>query len=486
MSDIRVRFAPSPTGNLHVGSARTAIFNWLFARANGGAFILRIEDTDTTRSKDEYTRSILDGLRWLGMDWDEGPEAGGDLGPYFQAQRLHLYSEAAEKLVAEGKAYRCFCSTERLDALRNQQQAAGLQTRYDALCRGVSPEEARRRKEHGEKYVIRLKIDTNQIVEWDDLCKGRILITTELLDDLVLVKSGGFPMYNFAVVVDDTGMKISHVIRGEDHISNTPKQILTYRALGFPQPAFGHIPMILGTDRSKLSKRHGVTNVIDYEKAGFLPEAFFNFLTLLGWSPPDEQEIHTRGELVSLFSLDRVVSHAAIFDIEKLKWMNLQYIKALPAEELFARCEPFLRSMDGYPGQYTPEELLELVGLFRERMNVLTEITDRASYFFKDPDSYDEKGLKNALKTPDLEAVMNELATDLEQLSAFTHDAVDGVVRRLAERRCVGAGKVIHPARLSVSGRSDGPGLFEMMNVLGRERCVRRIKKFLEKRLWSR
>lgn len=478
MTEVRVRFAPSPTGNLHVGSARTAIFNWLFARRHGGRFVLRIEDTDATRSKDEYTQSILEGLRWLGMDWDEGPDAGGDCGPYFQSQRLGAYREAAERLVREGKAYLCFCSTERLDEMRKQQEAAGLQTRYDGLCRSVSQDDARRRAEQGERSVVRLRVDTNQIVEWDDLCKGPIAITGELLDDLVLVKSDGFPMYNFAVVVDDTGMRITHVVRGEDHISNTPKQILIYRALRLPEPRFGHIPMILGTDRSKLSKRHGATSVIEYEKAGFLPEAFFNFIALLGWSPPDEREIHTREELASLFNLDRVVSHGAIFDVEKLRWMNQQYIKGLSNEKLYARCEPFLRGVDGFPGDYGPAKLVEVVSLFRERMNLLADIARLTPYFFKDPESYDEKGLKNAQKTPDLRSVVEELAGDIERCDPFAHDTAERAVRALAERRGFGAGKVIHPARLALSGRGEGPGLFDMMQVLGRETCLRRLRAF--------
>ncbi len=484
MPDVRVRFAPSPTGNLHVGSARTAIFNWLFARHLGGKFILRIEDTDRERSKDEYTRSIMDGMRWLGMDWDEGPDAGGECGPYFQAQRLELYRAAAARLVGDGHAYACFCSTERLDAMREKQVAEGKQTRYDGLCRGIDPAEARRRIAQGDRHVIRLKVDTTQVVEWNDLCKRLISITTELLDDLVLIKSDGFPMYNFAVVVDDSGMEVTHVVRGEDHISNTPKQILIYRALGLNPPEFGHIPMILGTDRSKLSKRHGATNVIDYEKAGFLPEAFFNFIALLGWSPPDGSELHSRDELVSLFTLDRVVAHGAVFDVEKLKWMNLQYIKQLAPEDLFARSEPFLREIPGYPGPYAREELVELVALFRERLTVLTDITKAAWYFFNEPDSYDEKGLKTAQKTPDLAAVMTDLAADLEKLDGFTHDPIERTVRALAERRGIGAGKVIHPTRLAVSGRAEGPGLFELMRVLGRERCVARIRTFIEGQPW--
>jgi nondiscriminating glutamyl-tRNA synthetase len=482
---VRVRFAPSPTGNLHVGSARTAIFNWLFARHHGGTFILRIEDTDRERSKDEFTRSILEGMRWLGMDWDEGPEAGGEYGPYFQGQRRHLYDEAAERMLASGHAYRCFCTPERLNDMRAEQEKAGVQTRYDGLCRGVSPEESSRRAGAGERFSVRLRMDETRPIEWTDLCKGPISIGAELLDDLVLVKSDGFPTYNFGVVVDDTGMRVTHVIRGEDHISNTPKQILIYRALGLAPPHFGHIPMILGPDRSKLSKRHGATNVVDYEAQGFLPEAFFNFLTLLGWSPESDQELFSRDGLVAAFTLERVVSHAAIFDPEKLKWMNLQYIKQLPPDDLFRRCEPFLRNLPGYPGGFDPAQLEELVGLFRERMNVLTEIADKTAYFFQAPAAYDEKGLKTALKTPDLPAVMTALADALAALEPFDHDGIERVIRSLAESRGMGAGKVIHPARLALSGRTEGPGLFEMILVLGRDRCAKRLRTFVERKPWE-
>lgn len=485
MTDIRVRFAPSPTGNLHVGSARTAIFNWLFARRHGGKFILRIEDTDRERSKDEYTRSILEGMRWLGMDWDEGPEAGGDRGPYFQAQRLPFYREALDKLLAEGKAYRCFCTAERLDRMREAQVAAGQNTRYDRACLAIPPEEAKRRADAGEPFMVRVRIDADAPIEWDDLCKGPIAISPELLDDLVAAKSDGYPTYNFAVVIDDAGMGITHVVRGEDHIPNTPKQIMIYKALGIEPPRFGHIPMILGTDRSKLSKRHGATSVVDYEAQGFLAEAFFNFLTLLGWAPPDDQEILPREKMVELFDLGRVVSHGAVFDVEKLKWMNLQYIKMLDNETLYRRCEPFLARVPGWPGDYPRETRVEMAGLFRERMNVLTDIERLTPYFFTDPDSYDEKGILTSRKTPDVAGVLAELAGAFEKLPSFEVHPLEDVVRELAARRGFGAGKVIHPTRLAVSGRSEGPGLFEMLEVLGKDRCVRRIRAFVERRPWE-
>ncbi len=484
---VRVRFAPSPTGNLHVGSARTAIFNWLYARHHRGTFLLRIEDTDQERNRPEFTRSILDGLRWLGMDWDEGPEAGGPVGPYFQSQRMNTYAEAADLLQRRGRAYPCFCSAERLEAMREQQSQAGLQTRYDGCCRNLDPEEAARRMASGEPYLVRLRlaVEPGEMISWTDACKGEISINSDLLDDLVLVKSDGFPTYNFAVVVDDFHMRISDVIRGEDHISNTPKQILIYRALGLELPRFGHIPMILGTDRSKMSKRHGATSVIEYQNQGYLPEAFLNFLALLGWSSPDDRELFSREELVSLFDLDRVSSHGAIFDMAKLKWMNQQYIKALSGESLLPLCRPFLDPVPGFPGEYSAEELAEMAGLFRERLEVLSDITQKVPYFFADPAGYDEKGLKNCLKTPDLEGLLQELIASLEALPEFSHEAIESVVRRMAEDRRLGAGKIIHPTRLGVSGRTDGPGLFELMKILGKEACLRRLRAFLAARPWT-
>lgn len=483
---VRVRFAPSPTGNLHVGSARTAIFNWLFARHHGGTFVLRIEDTDQERNRPEYTRSILDGMRWLGLDWDEGPEAGGDHGPYFQSERLPLYREALARLRREGRAYPCFCSPERLETVRQEQLAAKANPRYDGTCRSLSAAEAQARIDAGERYALRIRIEHDEPVTWEDRGKGTITFAPEMLDDLVIAKSDGFPTYNFAVVVDDVGMAITHVIRGEDHISNTPKQILIYRALGAALPEFAHIPMILGADRSKMSKRHGATSVVEYEKAGFLTEAFFNFMTLLGWSPPDDsREIYSQRELVDLFTLERVVAHGAIFDAEKLKWMNLQYIKALSPEDLYRRSVPFLEAIPGFPGPYGPAALRELAGLFRERMNTLAEITRHAEYFFQEPEAYDEKGLKNALKTPDLPAVVEALAARLAAVDPFVHDPIEAAVRAVAEGRGIGAGKVIHPARLALSGRTEGPGLFELMAVLGRECCVARLRAFLDRRPWE-
>jgi len=478
MSEVRVRFAPSPTGNLHVGSARTAVFNWLFARHHKGGFILRIEDTDKQRSKPEFTEAIFEGMRWLGMDWDEGPEAGGELGPYFQSKRLHLYHDALEQLVDAGKVYHCFCTPERLQALREAQMKAKQNPGYDGRCRNLSPNEIRKRIEEDEKFVLRIRVDENESVEWYDLCKENVSVGPEMLDDIVVAKSDGFPTYNFAVVVDDWQMKISHVIRGEDHLSNTPKQILVYRALGLDPPNFAHIPMILGSDRSKMSKRHGAVNVIEYEKSGFLSDAFFNFMALLGWSPSDDQEIFSREELVSLFSLDRVASHGAIFDGDKLKWMNGMYIRTLAPEELLHRCEPFLEKNVGYPGGYGREDLTELMTLFRERLEVLSEITDSTAYFFQEPEVYDEKGIKRARKTPDLTEVMNELADKLEKLDPFTLEGIENLIREMAEQREIGAGKIIHPTRLAVSGRSGGPGLFEMMKLLGRGTCVSRLRKF--------
>ena len=485
MDTVRVRFAPSPTGNLHVGSARTAIFNWLFARHHRGVFILRIEDTDRDRSLPAYTQAILDGLRWLGVDWDEGPEIGGPRGPYFQSERLPLYRQALDRLRTEDRVYPCFCSPERLESVRQAQLQAKENPRYDGHCRHLSPGRAAERAARGEPHALRIRTAAGEDAAWTDLSKGEIRFGAEVLDDIVVAKSDGFPTYNFAVVVDDCHMEISHVIRGEDHISNTPKQIQIYRALGQPQPRFAHIPMILGSDRSKMSKRHGSTNVVEYERSGFLHEAFFNFMALLGWSPPDaDRELFSRDELVDRFDLDRVAAHNAIFNLEKLTWMNATYIRALSAGELFQRARPFLAAIPGFPGPYDEDGLTGLVGLFHERLPLLAELTEAAGYFFSDITEYEPKGLQNARKTPDLEAVCRDLADALAACRPFDVATIETVIRAEAERRGLGAAKLIHPVRLAVSGRTTGPGLFELLAAVGQERCVNRLRQFAERQPW--
>ncbi|HHF43395.1 MAG TPA: glutamate--tRNA ligase, partial [Candidatus Aminicenantes bacterium] len=329
MRQVRVRFAPSPTGYLHVGNARTALFNWLFARQKRGAFILRVEDTDVERSRQEYYLRLMDDLRWLGLDWDEGPDIGGDYGPYRQSERLEIYRLYTQQLLEAGRAYYCFCSPEELEQARREALAAGRMPIYSGKCRHLSPEEAAARVARGEKAAVRLKTPDKGEVIFNDLVHGELHFQLEVIGDPILVRSNGLPAYNYAVVIDDHLMEITHVIRGEDHISNTPRQILTYQALGWEPPQFAHLSMVMGEDNTRLSKRHGATSVDQFAQEGILPEALFNYLAFLGWSPPEGQEVLSREELVELFNLSRVSRSAAIFDYQKLYWLNRQHLKRL-------------------------------------------------------------------------------------------------------------------------------------------------------------
>ncbi|RCK79949.1 MAG: Glutamyl-tRNA synthetase [Candidatus Ozemobacter sibiricus] len=476
---VRVRFAPSPTGHLHVGGARTALFNWLFARHYRGVFVLRIEDTDLERSQEAYTKAILDGLRWLGLDWDEGPDVGGPHGPYFQSQREDRYRAAIERLLHEGKLYHCFCTAETLEAMRKDQAERKVDIKYDGRCRALDRAEVERRIAAGETFVLRLRRPEREWVEWDDITKGRLSFTSDQLDDLVVVKSDGMPTYNFAVVVDDIDMRITHVIRGEDHISNTPKQILLYRALGAPLPWFAHIPMILGKDRARLSKRHGATSVVEYEKMGYDPEAFRNYLALLGWAPTDHtREILSRDELFAEFTLDRVSSHGAIFDLDKLTWMNAEYIKRFSPATLLAKLRPWLAQIPGFPGGLDEPALVKLAGLYRERLKTYNEILTMADWFFTAPTTYDAKGLEKAAKIGGARGLLNRLLERLRAAPEFAEGPLEALVRSFAEAEGRKFGDVVHLCRLGLSGRTATPGLFEVMAVLGRDRCLARLERF--------
>ncbi|MFY9204018.1 MAG: glutamate--tRNA ligase, partial [Limnochordia bacterium] len=340
MNQVRVRFAPSPTGYLHVGGARTALFNYLYAKHHHGVFVLRIEDTDLARSTEASTRAILDSMAYLGLDWDEGPEKGGDYGPYFQSQRLELYKEYAEKLLSMGRAYECYCTPEELDQIRQEAAAQGRDPKYDGRCRNLTDTQRREFVRQGRKPVIRFKADFEGTTLVDDLIRGQVIFDNNQLDDFVIIKSDGMPTYNFAVVIDDALMRITHVIRGEDHLSNTPKQIQIYQALGFAVPQFAHIPMILGPDRTRLSKRHGATSVGQFQEEGYLAEAMVNYLALLGWAYDDSQTIFSKTELIEKFSLSKVSKNPAVFDLAKLQWMNGVYIRELSLDELYQRTLP--------------------------------------------------------------------------------------------------------------------------------------------------
>ena len=465
MAAPRVRFAPSPTGSLHVGGARTALYNWLFARRLGGTFILRIEDTDTSRSRPELTQQILDAMSWLGLTWDEGP--------IFQSARHDLYVEAAGRLLAEGKAYRAFETPEELESEKKIAEASGSAFRYSGAARTIPKAESDRRAAAGEKFVVRLKMSEEPIVV-DDVVQGRAEFPPGVLDDFVLLRSDGHPLYHFSVVVDDVSMGITHVVRGVDHLPNTPKHVALFRALGAPVPVFAHLGMILGPDGKKLSKRHGAAGVEEFREQGVLPETLFNFLALLGWSPGQDREKMTIDEMVSLFSLERIGPSPSRFDHEKLLWLNGQYLQALPLDELLRRLAPF-----GLPA-CEPETLTRAAVLHRSRARTLRDLSDALALYGVDPATFDPAGLKK-FGTPDAAAHLRALVSRLLAVEPFEHAALEDAARLLAAERNLKLGELAQPARLALTGSLASPPLFELVEVLGRETFRRRALAFADR-----
>lgn len=482
MSEVRVRFAPSPTGYLHIGGARTALFNWLFARKMGGKLILRIEDTDTERLKEDSVSQILTSLKWLGLNWDEGPEVGGDCGPYYQSERRELYAKYAQQLLDEGKAYYCFCTAADLEAEREKQRAAKQPFRYARTCRDLNPAEAKARVAAGEPYSVRIKIPLEGSITVHDLIHGDVTFNMDQFDDFVIVKSNGMPTYNFAVVVDDHLMGMTHVLRAEEHLSNTPKQLLIYEALGFEPPKFGHMPMILAPDRSKLSKRHGATSVEEFRAQGYLPEAIVNYLTLLGWGPGDEREIFTLEETVKLFELEQMSKKAAVYDTKKLTWMNGQYLSELPLEKILPEAATFFIK-DGLVNEQwladNKEYFARLVDTVRVRVKTLQEVADAAVYFFKDLDGYDEKGVSKHFK-PEAAGLLEKCLAGLEADTVFDLASTEAVYNKVAADNGLSLGKVIHPTRLALTGRTVSPGMFDVMVLLGKEKTLARIRQAID------
>ena len=465
-----MRFAPSPTGYLHIGGARTALFNWLFARHHHGKFVLRIEDTDQARSQRALADALARTMQWLGLDWDEGP--------FFQSERLELYRKAADQLVASGQAYRCYCTREELAERREEAQKAGRPFRYEGRCRHLTEEQEEAYRAEGRPYVLRLKVDENQQTVVHDLIRGDVVFDHQTIDDFIIMKSDGMPAYNFAVVVDDADMKISHVIRAEEHLSNTPKQLLVYRALGLPEPYFAHVPMILAPDRSKLSKRHGAVAVEEFEQKGYLPEAILNYLALLGWSPGDDRELMSLDELIQLFSLERVNKTAAIYDVEKMTWMNGQYLRALPVDELADRVLPRFQEAGYVSHDPSSEELAKLKAILvavRERVRTLSDLVEASDYFYRPVTQYDPKGVRKHFQES-AAALLEEAAVRLADLEDFRDESIESLYRQICEEKQIGTGKLFHPTRLALSGRTMGPSLFEMMEILGRDTCVQRLK----------
>ena len=470
---VRVRFAPSPTGALHIGGARTALFNWLFARHHKGKFILRIEDTDRERSTLEANKAIFHGLEWLGLDWDEGPNVNGPFGPYFQTERLALHQQYAQQLVDEGKAYYCFCSAEELAERRAEAEARKEAPRYDGTCRKCSAQEIKAKLESGAKKVVRFRLPPVGETVVDDLIRGRVVFRNEVLDDFVIMKSDGFPTYNFACVVDDHLMEISHVIRGDDHLSNTPRQILLYQAFGWQLPEFAHIPMILGKDKARLSKRHGATSVIDYSALGYLPEAMINYIARLGWGCGD-QEVFSRPELIEMFSLEGVTKNPAVFDLDKLNWLNGQYIRKLMPERLFDLCEPLL--IAAY-GTHDLAYMKKAVSAFHDRLVLIPEIVSLSAYFFKDDFEYDPPAVEKYFKTGNAKTILTSLKERLAALEPFTKEKIEPVFKQLAAEMNVKLGIVIHPCRLALSGRSETPPMYDVVEILGKAKVLGRLDK---------
>jgi glutamyl-tRNA synthetase len=466
--NIKVRFAPSPTGHLHIGGARTALFNWLFARNLGGKFILRIEDTDRTRSTDEYIESIMEGMRWLGLDWDEGP--------YRQTERFDVYKSHVDRLLEEGKAYRCYCTAEELDLRRKEAMDKGLSPKYDGRCRDL------KERPEGKPYSVRFKMPQMGNIVVEDMIKGNITFDNEQLDDLIIMRSDGTPTYNLVVVVDDVDMDITHVIRGDDHINNTPKQIHICRALGHEIPKFGHLPMILGSDKTRLSKRHGATSVVAYRDEGYLPQALVNYLVRLGWSYGD-QEIFTREELIKYFSFENVGKSAAVFNPEKLLWLNAEYIKATPPAELAELAVPFLTNQGIVKEGAEPdmEYLSRAAATLTERAQTMVELATKLRFYLIEDDEieYDPKARKKFLNEK-TRPYLEDLVEGFEPLDTFSHEKLEAVFNSVMEKNEVKLGKVAQPVRVSVTGGTESPGIFEVLEVLGKDRTLNRLKRAIE------
>ena len=481
---VRVRYAPSPTGFPHVGNIRTALFNWLYARHTGGKFIVRIEDTDTARTVPGSLEAILDSLRWLGLDWDEGPEVGGDYGPYVQSQRLETYKKIAEKLIAEGFAYRCYCTSERLEAMRTEQTANKQTPGYDRHCRNLSAVERQKLEASGDSSVIRFKTPLDGRTIFQDMLRGEVAFENSTVDDFVLLKTDGFPVYHLANVIDDHLMDISHVLRAEEWLSSTPKHVMLYNALKFDPPQFAHMPLILGPDRSKLSKRHGAATLTEYRDQGYLQETMLNFLALLGWSLDDKNEIFSRQQLVDIFSLERVSRTAGIFNKEKLDWLNGMYIRTLPVDDLTARVLPFME-------KYLPPDVRrpldinyvrQIMPLIRERIVTLKDAAAYADFFFLDNLEYDSVQLVGKKMTA--EAVLTALKgaeTELSALEDFNPAVLEDTLRHLADELGIKTGELFNPLRVATTARDAAPPLFETMAVLGQARCLKRINAALAK-----
>ena len=473
---VRVRFAPSPTGFLHVGGARTALYNWLFARANGGTFVLRIEDTDADRSTEASVQAILDGMRWLGLSWDEGPGVGGEYGPYFQTERRAHYARRADELLASGHAYRCWCTADELAARRAAQAERGEDPRYDGACRRLSEAERAAKLASGAPFALRFACPAEGESAWDDVVRGRVSFRNDVLDDFVLVRTDGLPTYNFACVVDDLDMRITHVVRGDDHISNTPRQLLIYAALGAVPPVFAHASMILGPDGKRLSKRHGATSVEAFGELGIVPEGMVNFLALLGWAYDGKQELFSLDELAKVFTLEKVGANPAVFNTQKLEWVNGQHLKRLDEAERVRRVKAFLASRGHAIDARGEEWCTVFVRALGERLRTLVDAETVGAFALSDTIAVDEEAFAAAAAKPGARAATEALADRVAADPEFSLASLEAATRALATERGMKAGELIGLARLALTGQKTSPGIFEVLWLTGRERAVERLR----------
>ncbi|MGV3722592.1 MAG: glutamate--tRNA ligase [Actinomycetota bacterium] len=482
---VRTRIAPSPTGLPHVGTFRNALYSWLLARRHGGQFVFRLEDTDRERYDADSEQALYDSFRWLGVDYDEGPDIGGPYGPYVQSQRLEHYRAAAEQLIASGHAYRCYCTRERVAEIREARQKANIHPHgYDRHCRALTDDERKRLDEAGTPYVVRFAIPMEGETAFQDVVRGTITYQNRELDDHVIIKSDGFPTYQLANVVDDHLMEITHVVRSEEWIPSTPRHVLEYQALGWEPPAFAHPGLIMGRDPvtgkvSKLSKRHGAVYVGEYRDQGYLADALNNFIALLGWAPGGDIEIMSREDLVRLFSLEGINASPSVFDLEKLNWMNGVYIRALSDEALVENCLPFLQRaglVSESPSVDERSYVAAVLKLEQERLKTLAEAPEVTAFFFRDELEYDEAAVKKRLKTPGAGAALDALARKIEALPEWSAEGLEAAVGGVSDELGVKRGEVIHPTRVAATGRMVGPGLFETLAVLGRDRVLERLR----------
>lgn len=482
MSSVRCRIAPSPSGFLHIGTAKTAMYNWLFARSTGGTFILRLEDTDAERTDEAYVQAMCEGFKWLGISWDEGPEFGGepergDYGPYRQSQRRDLHRREAMRLLAEGKAYKCFCAREEIDAERERALQEKRPPRYSGKCRDLAPEQVAELEAQGRPYVVRFKVPPGETTI-HDLIQGDVRFDNKEYDDFIILKANGDPIFHLAVVVDDGHMKITHVIRGDDHLTNAGRHVMLFHALGYPLPKFAHHPMVHDEQGRKYSKRLHGANVLDWREDGYLPEALINYIALLGWTSAEEnREFFALDELIHLFTLERLSKSPARFDRKKLDWLNGQHIRRLSPEELRDRVAPILNKHGLDTSGKSPEWLARMAAICREKIPTLNHIVEYTDFFFRDITDYEAKAVEKMWKSADALDRMRRIRAALSGLQEWNHDTIKGAFEGLMAQTGEGLGRFVHPTRLALTGKSVGPGLFELAELLGKEECLARVDK---------